>query len=131
MTETTTLTSREAVPVTIGLITLYCENFKASAARRLTEESTVAGEGVITNDSNRAMEMTFSGRVYDEQEPLRYLLYAYNMLRSGMTASLNYRGLSFSACHMKAFNIEDIGEEYYNISITVMTQNSVAWEGNN
>lgn len=64
MTETTQLNSRKPTFMSIGPLSLYCEHFKAAAARRFTEESTVQGEGVITNESGRAMEMTFSGRIY-------------------------------------------------------------------
>lgn len=128
MTETTQLNSRKPTFMSIGPLSLYCEHFKAAAARRFNEESTVQGEGVITNESGRAMEMTFSGRIYAGDKPLNSLLTMYNLLRGTMNTTVNYCGLVFSGCHMKAFSLEDSGLDYVDASITIITANAVTQE---
>ena len=128
MNETTRFTAREAFPVTIGSVTMYCEKFRASAARRFAEESTVTGDDVFTNESPRSMEMTFSGRICVESSPLLTLLNAYNTLRRTNTNDILYRGLVFRNCHMKSFTIEDCGLDYVELSLTAITADDIETE---
>lgn len=131
MNETTTFTAREAFPVAIGSVTMYCEKFRASAARRFTEESTVIGGDVFTNESPRSMEMTFSGRICVENAPLLTLLNAYNTLRRSVRNDISYRGLVFRNCQMKSFTVEDSGLDYVELSVTAITADDVETESDN
>jgi len=131
MTETTKFTARDVFPVTIGSLTMYCEKFKASATRRFTEESTVVGNDVFTNESPRSMEMSFSGRICVENPQMLTLLNAYNTLRRSVKNDISYRGLVFRNCHMKSFTVEDCGIDYIELSVTAITSDDVETESDN
>ena len=73
------ISTREAVPVDVGMITLYCESFKASAVTALYEQPTVTGTTVLTNKCRKSTKLTLSGRVYDENSPLSTVTYINNI----------------------------------------------------
>jgi hypothetical protein len=120
---TASLTFREAEPVAIGSYTLYCERFSASAARDISETSTVTGNGIITGDGQRASRLTFSGRVCDENEPLSFLRYIGNMIRGSTSINIEYRGIVFSGCRLQKYEVEDNGDDSINASVTFITEN--------
>lgn len=121
----TKLTSREAVPVEIGELRLYCEEFKAAGVRSFSETASVSGVDVITNSCPKAMKITFSGRICDEESPLGFITYANNMMRSADELDISYRGVEFSGCRIQSFSAEDRGEAYISASITLITPNNV------
>ena len=58
----TAMTSREAFPVTMGDLTVFCESFKASAVKAINEENTVNGKSLMTSSAVRSLRLVFSGR---------------------------------------------------------------------
>ncbi len=124
----TTITNREPVPVTIGSLTLWCENFKASAVRSFTEEPFVSGGAAVTNTCPKAMKLTFAGRIYSDDAPLDFVKAASGMLRSSESYNIVYRGLVFGRCRVQSFNAEDNGEDFICAVITLITEDAVSEE---
>lgn len=124
----TTITTREPVPVTIGSLTLWCENFKASAVRSFAEEPFVSGGAAVTNTCPKAMKLTFAGRMYSGDATLDFVKTAYDMLRSGESYNIIYRGLAFGRCRVQSFNAEDKGEDFICAVITFITEDAVSEE---
>lgn len=115
------LVKREAVPVKIGGLTLYCEGFKAYGARAVAEESSADGAAVITNNSARGTRLTFSGRVCTEGAPESFVLAANDMIRSGDTFTVEYTGMIFYACRLISYSFEDKGGEAALASVTLIS----------
>lgn len=117
----TALIKREPVPVRIGGLTLYCESFKAVAARAVAEESSADGAVVITNNAARSTRLTFSGRVCTEGEPESFVLAVNNMIRSGESFTAEYMGLRFPECRLLSYSFEDKGGEAALAQVTLIS----------
>jgi hypothetical protein len=114
------ISKREAVPVAIGMITLYCESFKASAVTALYEQPTVTGTPIQTNKCKKATKLTLSGRVYDADSPLSVVTYINNITGKG-TMFISYRGIRFSRCMMQSYTAEDKGDDFIYLTVTLTT----------
>lgn len=114
------ISKREAVPVAIGMITLYCESFKASAVTALYEQPTVIGTPIQTNKCKKATKLTLSGRVYDADSPLSVVTYINNITGKG-TMFISYRGIRFSRCMMQSYTAEDKGDDFIYLTVTLTT----------
>lgn len=114
------LCRREAIPVTIGYMELYCESFKASAVSDLAEQPTVSGGNVITNRSKKSTRLVFKGRVYNETVPLQFLFIA-NTMNNPSGYTIEYRGMIFKNCIIYGFTVEDKGDDFVYVSVTVAT----------
>ena len=123
MSTETYLSRPKAVPVNIGDMQLYCEEFTASAARALSEEGTVSGGAAVTGTFPRSAKLTLSGRVFDEDSPLRHVLMLNDMLRSASVLTVEYRGLFFGNCRIVSYKAGDCGSEWLDISITLSSDN--------
>lgn len=118
---TTELTMRQAIPVHIGTMTLYCESFKTSAVRSFSEEASVTGNDVITSSCPRAAKITFSGRVCNPENPINFVRTASSLLRSSNKFNVAYRGLIFKSCSVQSFTADDRGEDFISVSITLVS----------
>lgn len=118
------LSQREAIPVTIGYMELYCESFKASAITDLAEQPTVSGDTYITNRCKKATRLVFKGRVYNESQPLRFLCIA-NTMNNPSGYTIEYRGMRFTNCIIYGFTVEDKGDDFIYVSVTVATPDSI------
>lgn len=118
------ISKKEAYPVRIGALLMYCENFRAVGTRNFSEKTTVSGGAFFANSGKRALRLTFEGRIYDEYLPLRMLLYTDAFLTSGSSCTIKYRGLTFTGCRVQSFTAEDGGEDYLKASITLVTVNT-------
>lgn len=125
MSSITTLTEREAVPVNIGGTTVYCESFGITAARVLTEESTADGGTVLTNSAFRSSRLTFSGRVCTQSGGGELILGLNALVHSSAAFGIEYMGLVFTGCHMLSYTLEDKGGNWADISVTVITAETV------
>lgn len=113
--------SREAVPVAIGQLTLYCESFRASANTVLYEQPTVIGGTVITNSCAKATKLTLAGRIYCGNGDLAVLTEINNMNgSSGYT--VEYRGVSFPDCTVVGYSAEDRGDDMLYVTLTLATE---------
>lgn len=122
---TTEFNRREAIPVEIAGITLYCEEFRASAVKSISEEPTVSGRNAVTESYPRGTKLTFSGRIYSETNPLSCIMTINNSLHAKMTYDIIYRGLGFINCMVQGYTAEDCGEDFIKTSVTVVTTNNV------
>ena len=125
MSEVTAFSCRKAVPVDIGGITVYCESFKASAARVLNEESTADGGTAVTNSAFRSSRLSFSGRVCTQGQPGDFVLGFNALVHSPADFSVEYMGLIFSGCRMMSYSLEDKGGEWAEISVTLTTSETI------
>lgn len=113
--------SREAVPVSVGQLTLYCESFRAAADTVLYEQPTVIGGTVITNSCAKATKLTLAGRIYCGDGDLAVLTEINNMNgSSGYT--VEYRGVSFSDCVVIGYSAEDRGDDMLYVTLTLATE---------
>ncbi len=119
MSTTTILNQRKAIPVNIGDMQLYCEEFSASASRTVSEAATVTGDAALTGTFPRSAKLTMKGRAFDEDAPLSFLLMLNDMLRSPQTLTVEYRGLFFGDCRVLSYSVGDSGENYTDISVTL------------
>lgn len=124
MSSVTFISHNEAVPVTVGSCLLYCDSFKASAVKAVSEETTVNGMSIFTSSGIRALRLTFSGRIYDENSALDFL-YAISNEMSGQTFSIEYKGLRFTDCIMQKYEVSDSGKDWTEGTFTLITQSPV------
>lgn len=130
MSCTAKLSSREAIPVNIGEnLTIWCEEFKASAVKSFSEEATVTGNPTITNSCPHSLKITFSGRICNEESPILFVHNANNLLRTQAGFNIEYRGLIFNQCRIQSFNTADGGEDFIKASITLITAEAVSLSG--
>lgn len=122
---TTVLNNRQAIPVTIAGFVLYCEEFKASAVRSISEEPTVMGKRAVTKSFPRATKLIFSGRISNETDPLDFVMKANNILHSKVKYDIAYRGIAFLNCTVQGFTAEDSGGDYIKASVTVVTSDNI------
>jgi len=123
MSTETYLCRRKAVPVNIGDMQLYCEEFTAAAARALSEEGTVSGGAAVTGTFPHSTKLTMKGRVFDEDEPLRHVLTLNDMLRSASVLTVEYRGLFFGNCRIVSYKAGDSGSDWIDVSVTLSSDN--------
>lgn len=121
MSVVSAVSAKEAYPVRIGALVIYCEHFKASGTRVFAEKSTVNGGTVFSNSNKKALRITLEGRIYDEAFPLRMLHYCDGFMTANTAFTIEYRGMTFSGCHVQSFTAEDKGEDYIYASITLVT----------
>lgn len=124
----TTINFRKPEEITLGTMTVYCDRLKAAEIRNFTEETTVSGSDVVTNSAPRALRLTLSLRIADDDQPMRCIKEFSDILRSGTDINFTYRGLEFRNCHVQSFNAEDSGSDFVTASLTLMTLTAVDFE---
>lgn len=111
--------NREAMPVVINGLTLYCEKFKAISSVELHEQPTVDGMAQITNKFRRTMKFTFSGRIYNNTDEPFSLLTVFNNMGSCSDFTINYRGMKIEKCLITNFTIEDNNNDFVYVNVIV------------
>ncbi len=111
----------ESVPVKIGDIVLYCEKFKASGVKNYSEQNTVSGDVTITNYGKKAVRLTFSGRICDENNPLCFLVYVNNLMENTGTFSIEYKNVIFGECRIQSFVTDDNNDDFISATVTVIS----------
>jgi len=119
MSTSTYITSRRAVPVSIGTMQLYCEDMTIAAKRVNAETSTVSGSGTVTGSAPRCAVVNMKGRTFDESSPLHSAAQLDALLRSHSTLTVSYRGLVFDDCRILAYEVTDSGRDYVDLSVTL------------
>ncbi|MBQ8296607.1 MAG: hypothetical protein IJX77_02350 [Ruminococcus sp.] len=125
MSSETLISAREAYPVRIGALVMYCEQFKGVSTRNFAEKASVSGDTFFSNTNKKALRITLEGRIYDEYLPLRVLLFTNNFMNGDSVCNIEYRGLTFTNCHVLSVTAEDSGEEFIRASITLITTESI------
>lgn len=111
----------ESVPVNIGDIVLYCEKFKATGVKNYSEQNTVSGDVTITNYGKKAVRLTFSGRICDENNPLGFLVYVNNLMGNTGTFSIEYKNVIFGDCRIQSFVTDDNNDDFISATVTVIS----------
>jgi hypothetical protein len=109
---------REAVPVVIGSLTLYCESFRAAGSTVLYEQPTVTGATVVTNKYVRATKLVLTGRIYAGDGALPVLT-ALNNMNGTPDTDIVYRGVTFPDCTVQGFTAEDRGDDMLYVTVTL------------
>ena len=121
---TTELTKHEAVPVNIASAVIYCDGFKASAARSINEESTAGGGSVFTNDASRSTKLTFSGRVFSDFAA--DFVFSFNALvKNSALFNAEYMGLCFNNCRLLSYTFDNKKGDWADVSVTLMTDDNI------
>lgn len=121
MSETAVISTKTAYPVYIGSLLLFCEQFRAVGLRNYTEKNTVNGDTVFTGTGKKVLRITMKGRICNLRYPVGMLVIADTVLREETGFTMEYRGITFSNCRLQSFTAEDMGENYINFSVTVIT----------
>lgn len=121
MSENTTVSAVNPVPVELGNFTLFCESFCAERARSFSEQNTAGGDVIFSNTGKKAMRITLKGRIYNETLPTGFLIAADGLLDSGESLSFEYKGALFGGCRVLSFVFEDKGEDFIYASITLIS----------
>lgn len=109
---------REAVPVAIGQLTLYCESFRASGSTVLYEQPTVTGVTVVTNKYVRSSKLVLTGRVCSGDAALTVLT-ALNNMNGTPGVDIVYRGVRFPGCTVQGYTAEDRGDDMLYVTLTL------------
>lgn len=116
---------REAVPVTLGSLTIYCEEFRVTDSTAWFEQPTVSGDTAITNCCRHAKKITLTGRVAEEDTPLGFIIAADSAAGTSNVYSFIYRGAVFSGCRVASFTAEDKGGPFFYVSVTLISSEPV------
>lgn len=114
------LCERQAEPVAIGSVTLYCESFRAAATAALYEQPTVTGGTLLTNTCVKSTKLTLTGRVCSSEAPLGCVTELNNMVGSG-GIDIVYRGVRFRSCVVQSYAAEDKGDDMLYLTVTLAT----------
>ena len=125
MRTVTAINERKPAAVVIGGVTLFCESFRASAVRSITEESTADGETVLTNNASRSTRMTFSGRVSIDGSPENAVLSFNALVNSASSFNVEHMGLVFADCRMLSYSFDDRGGDWADVTVVLLTAEPV------
>lgn len=115
--------NREAVPVEIGQLTLYCESFRAAASAVLYEQPTVVGRTLVTNKYVKAARLTLTGRIYCGSGAAEVLAELDNM-SGAEVGDVVYRGVSYPDCIVQSSAAEDRGDDMLYVTVTLAATSS-------
>ncbi|MBR2284242.1 MAG: hypothetical protein IJ874_07475 [Ruminococcus sp.] len=116
MNDVTELCSREACPVAIGDITLWCDSFRIVNDSVYYEQPSADGDNVLTNRYRRSPRVTLSGRVYCGDEMPAMLAALVAMVGASAGFDTEYRGLSLTSCRVQSCTAEDGGGEFLDVA---------------
>ena len=122
----TTINERKSEPVTIGAVTLYCEELSVKAAVTYREEPTVTGGSEITNHQRRRTKVTISGRCLGRGTT--FILAMNGMLNASYSSGIDVGEIRFTGCHLQSFSAEDKGGEYISCTVTFLADAAAAKE---
>ncbi|MBP5378664.1 MAG: hypothetical protein J6Y64_03895 [Ruminococcus sp.] len=126
MRTVTAINERKPAAVVIGGVTLFCESFRASAVRSITEESTADGETVFTNNASRSTRLTFSGRVSIDGSPEDAVLSFNALVNSASSFNVEHMGLVFADCRMLSYSFDDRRGDWADITVVLLTAEPVS-----
>ena len=98
---------------------MYCEKFKSSGVKNFSEQNTVSGNEIITNYGKKAVRITFSGRICNEN-PLEFLVKINQMMYSTESFSIEYKETVFGKCNVQSFTVDDENTGYISATVTLI-----------
>lgn len=120
------LAMRDGELVNVGPLTIWTEEFKASAVKMIKEETMIDGSEAVTNASPRALKIVLKGRIANEINSFAFILNANEQLCSADRFDVKYKRLTFKNCYIQAFTAEDTSDDYIRISLTLITASGVS-----
>ena len=112
--------SCDSLAVILRMTVVLAEEY-LFAVRAVNEETTVDGESVITSSGLRAARLVFSGRIYDETRPLRFLTDISSPMSGGQAYTITYRGIRFTGCILQKYELTDSCRDWTEVSLTLIT----------
>ncbi len=128
MSTSTSLTHNEALPLNIGSYTLYCDNVKVTMAKNIIDECSVTGSPLLGGVGYKGLRVTFTCKIYNDENPYSFLVYLCTRARSYMNYDITYNGIIFKTCYFQHYDFEDSGKNYATVRITFLSQESIAEE---
>ncbi len=122
MSIVTVLNSRQAEEVSLGQLTLWCEEFTVTAVRVLSETSTVSGDNTVTNTYPRYARITLKGRAFCEDVPMYHAMELDSMLRDGTVFDVSYRGMVMKNCRVQSYTVSDKGLNELAVSVVLAAE---------
>lgn len=112
----------------IGEYSLYVEYIRVNGSMLVSECSTVSGKSVITNSSAKQTLAVVGGRLANDGEFLKFVVFVENMLKSKSITDISYCGVKFSDCILKTYSAERKERNITDIKITFMAKEVIADE---
>ena len=75
----------------------------------------------ITNSGKKAIRLTFSGRIYNENNPIGFLVDINNLMKNDYTFSIEYKNVIFGECRVQSFVTDDNNDDFISATITVIS----------
>ncbi len=126
MSTATSLTHNDALPLVIGTHTLYCHNVKVTMTKNVIENNSVMGGALLEGVGYRGLRVTFTCKIYNDDEPYSFLVYLCSRARSYTDYDITYNGVVFNNCYILHYDFEDSGENYSTVRITFLSQDNIS-----
>ncbi|MBR3970114.1 MAG: hypothetical protein IKJ87_03450 [Ruminococcus sp.] len=108
--------------VTIGTLKLYCESMTVSGETTLPVATSVMGNTVRMGKTRQPTRLSFTGRVYNADNPMALAGVADNM--NGVeNVEIIYKNLRYIRCVVTGYKAVDSGNEYIELTVTAETNN--------
>lgn len=115
---------RHSIMVNVASVQIYCEHFTIEAHAQIYEKPNMSGRGRITGKNPRSTKITYVGRVYRDNDPF-YIARTLAAFNCADTFKTHYRGMIFNNCVISDFKIEDKGDDFIYLSLTVATSDFI------
>jgi len=95
------------VRVSIGDFQLFAESVKLAGNSFINEQTNVSGIVSVTNMGIRNTIVTLTARLACDSDFKSFIIYAENILKNKISASFEYRNISFNQCILKSYSAEN------------------------
>ena len=116
------ISTKKPFPVKIGAIILYCEKMTLQTNTDISTTPTVTGTSYYTNKCRKPTRLSFTGRVYNKENPLLYAAIANN-INGTENYQIIYKNYKFINCIITGVNAIDSGEDFIELTIEATTLN--------
>jgi hypothetical protein len=104
-----TLQEKRSFPVTIGSNLFYVEQYQLSGVRQFTEQTTVSGTTVFTNQAIRARRLYLDGRFLRTDPPSAILLQLDAYLVGNQRFVVELDGVRYAMCQLTRYTVKEDG----------------------
>lgn len=84
------------------------------------EKANLTGSTVVTGKCPQSKKITFIGRVYSDSDPF-FIARTLGTLNGIRTYEVYYRGMIFHSCEIYDYKIEDKGDDFVYVTLTLAT----------
>ncbi len=116
------ISTKKPFPVKIGAIILYCEKMTLQTKTDISTTPTVTGTPYYTNKCRKPTRISFTGRIYDKENPMMYAALANN-INGTENYQIIYKKYKFINCIITGINVIDSSEDFIELTIEATTLN--------